>query len=298
MVVVGLVEFVLGGQRSTKIFSNPKQLVSFASEHKCPVVFMSRDRVECHHLDASSSQWSTKKYPQGAFFQGQRIHQPLEASHNRRKGDDVYLECLDEEGLSVFLKMKQPGRYSLIATMPEQQTTHPEWFLHSTQAANIAQLIKSMTLQTSHDGDCVRLVRGSVPHNFHCQHLRLVREHTHDVLVGLTQEDLIVEWNLDSHALCRYATNLEDILSQLSSTWEEQLLESYIDQARTNYRDRFQHDVQLISTRDWTAFFQYWKWTGDVTAVREQQKTIPYQSRHRFHLVASLQVSRSVCPIR
>ena len=107
---------------------------------------------------------------------------------------------------------------------------------------------------------------------------------------GLTGENLVVEWNLESHAPCRYATNLNEILGKLSGTWDEQLLETYIDQARTNYRKNFQQDMQLISSRDWTGFFQYWKWTGEFSETEKQEKSIPYQSRHRFHLVASLQV--------
>ena len=251
---------------------------------------MSRDRVECYYLEPNATNWSSKKYSQGAFFHGQRIHQPSGVSHNHRKGRNDHLECLDEDGFSVFLKMSQPGRFSLIATAPEQQANQPELFLHSTQSVNVGQLIKTVTLQTGHDNDCIRLVRGSVPHNFHCQHLRLVREHMHDVLVGLTEENLVVEWNLDSHAPCRYATNLNDILNKLSGAWEELLLETYMDQARTSYRESFQHDMQLISTRDWAAFYEYWQWTGDVAQSEDREKSVPYQSRQRFHLVASLQV--------
>jgi hypothetical protein len=117
-----------------------------------------------------------------------------------------------------------------------------------------------------------------------------VRQHTHDVLVGLTDENLIIEWNLESHAPCRYATNLNDILNKLSGSWKEQILETYMDQARTNYRENFQYDMQLVSTRDWAAFFQYWKWTGDIHQREREEKTISYQSRHHFHLVASIQV--------
>ncbi|CAF0793430.1 unnamed protein product [Adineta ricciae] len=282
----GLFEFILNGQRCSKIFSNLQQLIEFASQRKCLTVFMSRDRTHAYYLEPNASTWLTKKYSPGAFFHGQRIHRPADAHQNM---NNDYLECLDEKGFSVFLQMTHPGRYSLIATSPEQQVDQPEIYLHSTQTANIGQLIKQITLQNNDNNNCIRLVRGFVPHNFHCQHFQFVRQHTHDVLVGLTEENLVVEWNLESHAPCRYATNLNEILSKLSGTWDEQLLETYIDQARTNYRKNFQHDMQLISSRDWTGFFQYWKWTGEFSETEKQEKSIPYQSRHRFHLVASLQ---------
>jgi hypothetical protein len=247
---------------------------------------MSRDRVLCYYAD--SSRWTSKEYPQGAFFHAQRIHRPAGSSHNSQQKDNDFLECLDEEGYNVFLKMAYPGRFSLIAISPDQQQNQPELFLHSTQAVNIGQLIKNFTL--NNNNSCIRLVRGSTPYNFHCQYLQLVRQHTHDVLVGLTDENLIIEWNLESHAPCRYATNLNDILNKLSGSWKEQILETYMDQARTNYRENFQYDMQLVSTRDWAAFFQYWKWTGDIHQREREEKSVSYQSRHHFHLVASIQV--------
>ncbi|CAF1143327.1 unnamed protein product [Adineta steineri] len=285
----GLFEFVINGQRSSRIFTKLEQLVKYATTNKHSVVFMSRDRVQCYYLEPNSSKWKSKQYPQGSFFHAQRIHRPSDSSNNNsnQKMNNHYLECLDEEGYNIFLKMNTTGRFSLIATSPDQQQKQPEIFLHSTQTTNIGQLIKTLTFHNNNN--CIRLVRGSVPHNFQCQYLQLVRQHTHDVLVGLTEENLVIEWNLESHAPCRYAINLNDILNKLSGTSEEQLLESYMDDARTNYREHFQYDMQLISTKDWAAFFQYWKWTGDIHQTDKQEKNIPYQSRHRFHLVASIQ---------
>ena len=108
----------------------------------------------------------------------------------------------------------------------------------------------------------------------------------------MSQEELLIEWNLESHTPCRYATNLNEILNRFSETWNEQTLESYIDQARIHYRESFQINMQLISTRDWTAFFQYWKWTGEARSKENYQTNIPYQSRHRFNLIASVQVTK------
>jgi hypothetical protein len=285
---LGVFEFVRNGQRSTRIFSTLEQLVDFATEHKCSVVFMSRDRVQGRYTDSDSSQWLNKEYPQGTIFSAQRIHR---ASNNRTSSTDC-LECFDEDGYSVFLKMKSIGRFSLIATSVSQQEKQPEFYLHSTQTANISPLIKTLTLYDNNNNNCIRLVRGDVPHNFHCQYLQLVRQHTHDVLVGLTQEDLVIEWNLDSHTPCRYATNLNDILNKLSGSWQEQLLESYMDEARSHYRENFQINMQITSSRDWAALFQYWQWTGDVHSSNKDDKNIPYQSRHRFHIVASIQVTK------
>jgi len=241
---------------------------------------MSRDRVKGYYPD---THWSSKIYNQGSVFRAQRIHRTAE--HQKTSSD--FVECLDEDGYNVFLKMNNPGRYSLIANSLQQQKTNVELYLHSSQTSNIGQLIK--TVNSHHDKNCIRLVRGPVPYNFLCQYLRLVRQHKHDVLVGITNGNLVVEWNLDSYATCRYATNLNDILHRLSGTWEEQLLETYIDDARRHYRENFQYDMQLISTRDWTAFGQYWKWTGDYKNSHDDEKTIRYQSRQRFNLVASIQ---------
>ncbi len=289
MIHLGAFEFVRDGQRCSRIFPTLEELVDFATNQKCAVVFMSRDRVRGYYPDSDSSSWTNKQYSQGSLFRAERIHR---SSEDRQHNND-YLECLDEDGYTVFLKMVYPGRFSLIATSTDQQENQPEIYLHSTQTPNISQLIKRLTLQNNNNNDnCIRLVRGSVPHNFHCQYLQLVRQHTYDILVGVTQEGLVIEWNLESHAPCRYATNLNDILYKLSDGWEEQLLETYIDQARSHYREDFQINMQLISTRDWGAFFQYWKWTGDIDQTEKHETNIPYQSRHRFHLVASIQVGR------
>jgi hypothetical protein len=250
---------------------------------------MSRDRVHGSYPDSNSSSWSSQKYSQGSIFHAQRIHRAA----NGRKTDNDHLECLDEDGYTIFLKMNQSGRYSLIATSIDQQNNQPEIYLHSTQAPKIVQLIERLTRHDNNNNyhnNCIRLVRGAVPDSFHCQYFHFVRQHKHDILVGLTQEGLIIEWNLESHAPCRYAINFNDILTKLSGSYEEQLLEAYIYQARTHYRESFQINMQLISTRDWAAFFQYWKWTGDIQQTDKHEKHTPYQSRHRFHLVASIQV--------
>lgn len=243
---------------------------------------MSRDPVYGYYPDSNSSSWTKEEYRPGSIFHGKRIHRSS-------KGDNDHLECTDEDGYTVYLKMDCAGRFSIIATSTDQQENRSEIYLHSTQTPHIGQLIKRLTLHENNN-HCIRLVRGPVPYNFQCQHLQFVHQHTHDILVGLTGEGLVIEWNLESHAPCRYATNLNDILNKLSGSYEEQLLETYIDQARTHYRENFQINMQLISTKDWTAFFQYWKWTGDLSSSSRHEKAIPYQSRNRFHLVASVQV--------
>jgi hypothetical protein len=293
LIHLGVLEFVRDGQRSTRIFKDLEQLVDFTANNNCSIVFMSRDHLHGYYSESNSSKWKRKEYPQGAIFQAQRIHRSYESSHHSRKRTNDYLECSDEDSESIFLKMTHSGRYSLIATSPNQQENRPEIFLHSTQTPNISEVIKRVTPQNDNNNNCIRLVRGSVPHNFHCQYLQLVRQHTHDVLVGIGHENLVVEWNLESHAPCRYATNLNDILNKLSGSCEEEILESFIDRARTHYRENFQLNMQLVSTRDWTAFLQYWKWTGDVETTDKNEKNIPYQSRQRFHLVASVQVWKS-----
>ena len=288
MICLGAFEFVHDGQRCGRIFTTLEQLVEFATGKKCAVVFMSRDQVRGRYTDSDPSIWTSKEYPQGSIFSAQCIHRVSssgKSSHDR-------LECLDEEGYTIFLKLDHRGRYSIFATSTDQQQNQPEIYLHSTQTANIGSLIKRLTLHKPSENinHCIRLVRGAVPHNFHCQYLQLVRQRTHDVLVGLTQEGLLIEWNLESHAPCRYATNFNDILKKLSGSWEEQLLETYIDEARSHYRENFQINMQVISSKDWTAFFEYWKWTGDVYPTKKHEKNVPDQSRHRFHLVASIQV--------
>lgn len=253
---------------------------------------MSRDSALGYFQEINSSHWSNKEYPQGAIFRAERVHRSTVTTKSGREIPNNYLECHDEDGYVVLIKLDQIGRFSIIATSPEQQENQPEVYVHSTQTPNIGQLIKSVTLLNDNkkNNNCIRLVRGPVPYNFICQYFHFVRQHTHDVLVGLTQEGLVIEWNVDSHVPCRYATNLTDILDNIYGTNIEQTLETYIDQARTHYRDNFRFDMQLISTRDWTAFFQYWKWIGSTRRKYKNENSIPYQSRHRFHLVASIQV--------
>jgi hypothetical protein len=256
---------------------------------------MSRDRALGYFQDANASHWSSKEYDQGAIFRAERIHRSAASNSNGVQIPNDYLECYDEDGYAVFIKLHQTGRYSIIATLPEQQSNQPELYLHSTQTPNIGQLMK--TIKTYNDSknnnNCIRLVRGPVPYNFLCQYFHFIRQYTHDVLVGLTEEGLVIEWNLDSHAPCRYATNLNDILDNIYGRNIETTLASYIDQARIHYREHFQHDMQLVSSKDWTAFFQYWKWNGSIRERSKDEKKIPYQSRHRFHLVASIQVGNT-----
>jgi len=283
---LGAFEFVRDGQRCTRIFTTLEQLVDFATNRQLTVVFMSRDSIQVYYIDSKSSSWIKEKYSQGSIFHAQRIHRTSKG----RKTENDHLECLDEDGYTVYLKMNYPGRFSLFATSTDQQQNQPELYLHSTQTFNISQLIKRLTSIDNTNNNCIRLVRGSVPHNFRCQYLQLARQHTYDILVGVTQEGLVIEWNLESHAPCRYATNFNDILTKLSGTREEQLLETYIDQARTHYRENFQINMQLISTNDWAAFLQFWKWTEDDCKTDKREQNIQYQSRHRFNLVASIQV--------
>ena len=253
---------------------------------------MSRDRALGYFQDANASHWSSKEYDQGAIFRAERIHRSTASNNNGVQIPNDYLECYDEDGYAVFIKLDQTGRYSIIATSPEQQSNQPELYLHSTQTPNIGQLMKNIKVynDSKNNNNCVRLVRGPVPYNFLCQYFHFIRQHTHDVLVGLTQEGLVVEWNLDSHAPCRYAVNLNDILDNIYGSAIETTLVSYVDQARIHYREHFQHDMQLVTSKDWTAFFQYWKWNGSIRRRSKDESKIPYQSRHRFHLVASIQV--------
>ena len=237
--------------------------------------------------DSISLEWMNKDYPQGAIFRAQRIHLSSLLSPTGQLINNDYLECLDEDGESILLKMDQAGRFSLIATSPEQQENQPEIYVHSTQTPNIDRLIQRVAPSgdSQHAQNCIRLIRGSVPPNFLCQYFHFVRQHTLDALVGLTQEGLMIEWNLEAQVPCRYATNLNEIFTNM-----EQPLELLFDQARFYYRDQFQLHMQLLSTKDWTGFFQYWKWTGDLREKDSEQKNVPYQSRHRFHLIASAQV--------
>lgn len=253
---------------------------------------MSRDQVLGYFQDAGFSSWSNKTYPQGAIFRAERIHRSSVPSNNGHKIPNDYLECVDEDGYSILLKMDQTGRYSLIATSVEQQGNQPEIYLHSTQTPHIDQLIKRVTsyYDRKNCSNCIRLVRGSVPYDFLCQHFQFIRQHTYDMLAGLTQEGLVVEWNIESHVPCRYATNLHSILDSMAGTATEQTLDSYIDQARAHYKESFQYNIQLVSSHDWTAFFQYWKWTNKKRQKYQDEDNVSYQSRHRFHLVASVQV--------
>jgi hypothetical protein len=284
----GLFEFVRAGQHCAHIFVNLEDLVQFASDEKCTALFMSRDRLQGFYISGIFNRWSSKTYPQGALFHAQCIHRSSTASNGNAHD---YLECLDEDGYSIYLNMNELGRFSLIANTREQQMNKPERYLHSAQTAHLGQLLKRLTSSnTENNFQCVRLVRGPVPHNFHCQYLQFIRQHVHDVLVGLTPDDLVIEWNLDSHAACRYAINLNDILHRLSKTRQEKTLETYIDQARMHYRENFQINMQIVSSNDWTAFRQYWKWTGALHPTDDEQKPVSSQDGQRFNLVASIEV--------
>ncbi|CAF1260474.1 unnamed protein product [Rotaria sordida] len=288
----GLFEFVLCGQRCSRIYRNLEQLITFASDFKHSIVFMSRDRVVAYFQDSNFLYWSSKKYPQGSIFRAERIHRSSVSSRDGHQVPNDYLECLDEDGYYVFIKMKQSGRYSIIATSIEQQENQPEIYLHSTQTSNIDQLIKRVTLyydNKSNNNNNIRLVRGSVPHNFLCQHFHFIRQHTYEMLVGLTQEGLVIEWNLECHVPCRYATNLNDILDSTYGTVLQQTLESYINQAQKHYRNNFQYNIQLASSQDWTGFFQYWIWTRKNRQKSKDDNKVTSQRRRQFHLVASIQ---------
>lgn len=292
--VVGLFEFIRDGQRVARVFTNLEQLLAFATTLKGSTVFMSRDRALGYYQDPSTSQWASKEYPRGAIFRAECVHRSSVTTNDGHRIPNDYLECYDEEGYVVFVKTDQNGRFSLVATSIEQQQNQPEIYVHSTQTPNVGQLIKHVTLQNNgnkNNNNCIRLVRGPVPNSFYCQYFRLVRQHEHDVLVGLTQEGLVIECNLDSHVPCRYATNLNEILDGIYSSPISQTLESYVDHARTHYRERFQLDIQLVSTIDWTAFFQYWKSIGKLHRRHTDETSLTYQSRHRFHIVGSIQVS-------
>ena len=229
----------------------------------------------------------SKDYPQGAIFRAQRIHLSSLFSSTGQLISNDYLECLDEDGESVLLKMDPAGRFSLIATSPEQQENQPEIYVYSTQTPNIDRLIQRVSPDhnSEREHNCIRLVRGAVPENFLCQYFHFVRQHTLDALVGLTQEGLMIEWNLEAQLPCRYATNLNDVLTNM-----EQPLESLFEQARLYYRDQFQWQMQLVSTSDWAGFFEYWKWTGALRRKGTETKSAPNQNRHQFHLIASTQV--------
>ncbi|CAF4186400.1 unnamed protein product [Rotaria sp. Silwood2] len=284
----GIFEFVRNGRRCSHIYTNLEQLVNYAASIKCTATFMSRDHIQGYYEDSNSSRWTSKKYPQGAVFQAQYNHRSSDQFHRDRRINVDYVKCLDEDGYNIFLKINHSGRFSLIATSIDQQKIQPEKFLHFIQTPNIDKLIQRLILDKN-NMNCIRLVRGPVPHNFICQYLKFVRQHTYDVLVGLTKEGLVIEWNIESYVSCRYATNFDDILNNLYGTWEEQTLESYMDYARTHYRENFQNNVQLLSKRDWTALFQYWKWTGDICQINNSDKNIPDQSCREFHLVTSIQ---------
>ncbi|CAF5114725.1 unnamed protein product, partial [Rotaria sp. Silwood1] len=62
-----------------------------------------------------------------------------------------------------------------------------------------------------------------------------------------------------------------------------------MDYARTHYRDNFQINIQLLSTKDWAAVLEYWKWTGDIHQTNNSENNIPDRHPHRFHLVTSIQ---------
>ncbi|CAF4733569.1 unnamed protein product [Rotaria sp. Silwood1] len=288
----GIFEFVRNGRRCSHIYTNLEQLVNYATNIKCSTTFMSRNHVRCYYQDPDSLHWTSKEYTQGAIFQAQCIHRSSDQSHRDRKVNANYLECLDEDGYNVFLKMNHSGRFSLIATSIDQQQNQPEIFLHSIQSPNIGQLIQRLKLDENNknNSNCIRLVRGAVPYSFTCQYLKFVRQHTYDVLVGLTKENLIIEWNIESNIPCRYATNFDDIINKFYGTWEEQTLESYMDYARTHYRDNFQINIQLLSTKDWAAVLEYWKWTGDIHQTNNSENNLPDRHPHRFHLVTSIQV--------
>lgn len=253
--------------------------------------FMSRDQIRGYYQDSNFSTWLVKEYSQGAIFQAARTYHSLNLFNDTDKGTTDYLECIDEEGCIVLLKLLKPGRFSLIASFINPELNQLDKFLYSTQTIDISNLIDRSKLdKNDKNNDCVRLVRGSLPYKFVCQYLQFVHKKTYDVLIGLTKQGLLVEWNLDSHSPCRFATNLNDVLAKLYGTWDNHILEKYIDDARTHYRANFRLNMQLISPKDYTAFLQYWKWTGDLQKTNRSKDNISYHTRHQFHLIASIQV--------
>ena len=248
---------------------------------------MSRDRALVFYQNTTFSHWSSKKYNQGAIFRAKCIHHSSVSSNSNQQTSDDYLECLDEDDYNVFLKMDQPGRYSIIAISAEQQEVQPEIYLHSIETPNIGRLIKRLT----NNDTCIRLVRGSLSHNCACQYFRFIHQRTYDVLVGITQEDLVIEWNIECRVPCSYATNLNHIIDSMHGTNTERTFKSYVDRAQKRYTERFQSNMQLISSDDWTAFFQYWKWTGCIQATSQDENNATCHDYCRFHLVASIQVS-------
>ena len=283
----GLIEFIIDGQRSCRIFSKLEELIQFATNLPSSIVFMSRDRSIGYFQDSPQSYWRTKKYSQGSIFRAQRIHHAADSNSN-----NDYVECIDEQGYVVFLKMDLTGRFSLIATSTEQEENHSEIYLHSTQTNNLSRIIRRVLPLDSKTNlqNCIRLVRGSTPNNFNCQYFQFIREETFETLIGVTEENLMVEWNLASQEPCQYATNLNEVFSHSYGKYSEKSLKSSIDQARQYHRNQFEMKLQIFSNRDWNGFHRYWKWTGKIPSKSAEEINLSYSTRRQYHLIASIQV--------
>jgi hypothetical protein len=253
---------------------------------------MSRSRLLASYQDVTNSIWMTRNYHQGAIFRAQRIHRSLLMSREGQTINNDYLECFDEDANVIFLKLDQVGRFSLIAVFNEPDSHRSELYIYSTQMPNIDQFIKRVLFDSTKQmsRNCIRLVRGAVPHRLFCQYFHCSRQRTFRVLTGLTQEGLLIEWNLDSHVPCRYATNIGDILNQMNDTTINATLKTSIRRARTYHREKFQFSMQLFSTHDWTGFFHYWQWTGDIRTNNNMNNNDSDEHGQQYHFIGSIQV--------
>ena len=232
---------------------------------------MSRNAIVGYHQNSLNLHWMRRHYAAGAIFQAQRIHR-------FRKN---YVECVDEDGLTIFLKLNQIGRFSFIASSIEQQENHPEHFLHSINTPKIEEILQRLG---SKNDVCIRLVRGSVPSNFFCQHFQIVRRVKFDTLVGLTSDGFLIEWNIRSHAPCRYATNFKEISAGKTT------LRNLLEQAKQFYRDDFQQNFQLFSRFDWIELFSYWKWTGEFNGKFDDEHLNSYRNPRQSDFLVSIRV--------
>lgn len=268
----GLFEFVIRGRRSSRIFSRLDQLIEFASTLNCATIFMSRNTIGALHQNPINFNWTRRRYSAGGTFQAQRIHR----SHTN------YVECLDEDGLIVFLKLDQVGRFSFIASYIDEHESHPEQFLHSTNSPQLEQILHRLG---SKKDICIRLVRGDVPLNFVCQHFQIVRRVAFDTFVGLTSDGFIVECSTKTQTPFRYATNLKEI-----SVFEEKTLKKLVEQAKHFYRDDFQLNIQLFGRFDWIELFSYWKWTGELKEKFDKEQMNLYRNPRHSNFLVSIRV--------
>lgn len=282
-----MIEFVRNGRRPAKIFRTLQELVEHTSRYHFEVIFIARNKVDGKFYDEEKQIWMVRHYPAGFLFEGQSIHRS-------EIGEREYLECIDEDGFLTYLRTTEIGRFSLIATTIHQHLGHEDLYLYSTQAENVSQLIKRLQPKHSSSSDCVRLVRGTVPINFSCQYLSFLHERTKDVLVGVTEEDIVVEWNIKSDVPCRYSLNLENILKNISETYLEETFGNYFDRIRKHYRENIPSNIQLVSDKDLTNIPSFWQsiQTTESNQIDDQVHT-PSGRRlqHRSDLFISIQVT-------